>query len=405
LRQVLTNLVGNAIKFTAQGEVVVTVSSELIISDTGGSDTGGNHHLLHFAVRDTGIGISAEGIARLFQSFSQVDTSTTRRYGGSGLGLAISRRLTQLMGGELWVESIEGVGTTFRFTLKAQDSPIQIYPLTIAPASLKGKRILLVDDHLITLDILARQLRAWEMIPVAVNSGAAALAKVSAGEVFDIAILDRQMPEMDGLTLAAQLRREAEGAQLPLVMLSSIGNSPSRAKELNFAAMLDKPVKQAHLQKILVSVLTQQSVARKPVPLVSRFDPTMAQRMPLRILMAEDNAVNQKVAQHMLSRLGYRADIAGNGEEVLQALQRQPYDVILMDVQMPEMDGLEATRRIHAQWSPERRPYIVAMTAHALIGDAEKCLVAGMNDYISKPIQLEKLIAALEQSYTFSALV
>jgi PAS domain S-box-containing protein len=388
LRQVLTNLVGNAVKFTVQGEIVVTVTSEPEDDD----------HILHFAVRDSGIGISTEGITRLFQSFSQVDTSTTRRYGGTGLGLAISRRLSQLMGGELWVESEVGIGSTFHFTLNAQDSPVQIHPQSTLPASLEGKRVLLVDDHLITLEILGRQLRAWHMIPVAVNSGAAALAKISAGESFDLAILDRQMPEMDGLTLAAQLRQESGGAQLPLVMLSSIGSSPSRAKELNFAAMLDKPVKQAHLQKVLVSVLTEKEVARNATPLISRFDPTMAERLPLRILLAEDNAVNQKVAQHMLARLGYRVDIASNGEEVLQALQRQHYDVVLMDVQMPEMDGLEATRHIVKQWPSEQRPYIVAMTAHALVSDAEKCLAAGMNDYISKPVQLEKLIMALEGS-------
>ncbi len=396
LRQVLTNLVSNAIKFTAQGEVVVSVDSEPYIEPN--SESLEEYQLLHFAVRDTGIGISAAGIARLFQSFSQVDSSTTRQYGGTGLGLAISRRLSQLMGGDLWVESEAGVGSTFHFTLKTQKSTVQIHPASTAPASLEGKRVLVVDDHLITLEILGRQLRAWHMIPVAVNSGAAALQKINAGETFDLAILDRQMPEMDGLTLAAQMREEPQSAHLPLVMLSSIGNSPSRAKDLNFAAMLDKPVKQAHLQKVLVSVLTQEEVARQPVPVASRFDATLAQRLPLRILLAEDNAVNQKVAQHMLARLGYRVDVAGNGEEVLQALQRQPYDVVLMDVQMPEMDGLEATRRIHEEWLPARRPYIVAMTAYALMGDAEKCLAAGMDDYISKPIQLEKLVAALENS-------
>ena len=395
LRQILTNLVGNAIKFTAQGEVVVTVAVDKGMADNSPQS---KHITLHFAVRDTGIGISTEGITRLFQSFSQVDTSTTRRFGGSGLGLAISLRLSQLMGGKLWVESEPGAGSTFHFTIQAEESPVEIRPISALPASLEGKRVLLVDDHLITLDILSRQLRAWHMIPVGVTSGAAALAKVAAGETFDLAILDRQMPEMDGLDLAAQLREEPNGGKLPLVMLSSIGNIPSRSKEVNFAAVLDKPVKQAHLQKLLISVLSEEAFARTLTPTASRFDPTMAHRLPLRILLAEDNAVNQKVARHMLSRLGYRVDVAGNGEEVLAALERQGYDVVLMDVQMPEMDGLEATRRIHAQWPPEQVPYIVAMTAYALMGDAEKCLAAGMNDYISKPVQLEKLVHALEQS-------
>jgi CheY-like chemotaxis protein len=393
LRQILTNLVGNAIKFTEQGEVVLTV---MLDSGEAGGEPACNH--LHIAVRDTGIGISPEGITRLFRSFSQVDTSMTRRYGGSGLGLAISRRLSQLMGGNLWVESVPGEGSTFHFTLEFQDSPVQLHPQNALPATFEGKRILLVDDHLMTLEILERQLRAWQMIPVATNSGAAALAKLAAGERFDLAILDRQMPGMDGLALAAQIRQEPAYTKLPLVMLSAIGNNSSRSHELNFAAVLDKPLKQSHLQKALASVLAQETISRQPEAVTSRFDTTMAQRLPLRILLAEDNLVNQKVAQHMLVRLGYRVDVAANGEEVLQALERQDYDVVLMDVQMPEMDGLEATRQILARWSPAQRPYIIAMTAYALMGDAEKCLAAGMNDYISKPIRLEKLVTALEGS-------
>ena len=433
LRQVLTNIIGNAIKFTEQGEVVVTVDIDALhrgqradedeaASDEVAADEGAsaealsdqpvadsvadsviveaqpqdNHsHMLHFAVRDSGIGISDEGIARLFQSFSQVDTSTTRRYGGTGLGLAISRRLSQLMGGDLWVESTPGVGSTFHFSLHTRPATLAFQPQPTTPVTLAGKRILLVDDHLITLEILSRQLRAWHMQPIAVSSGAAALARIDTGECFDLAILDRNMPEMDGITLAKQLRQHPKCAQIPLIMLSSIGNSPSRTKDLNFAAMLDKPVKQAQLQKTLISVLTESENIRVPVPERLRFDAGMAERLPLRILLAEDNVVNQKVAQHMLARLGYRVDLAANGLEVLDALQRQTYDVVLMDVQMPEMDGLEATRRIHAQRPPAERPYIIAMTAHALTGDAEKCLAAGMDNYVSKPVQLGKLIDAL----------
>jgi signal transduction histidine kinase/DNA-binding response OmpR family regulator len=388
LRQILTNLVGNAIKFTNQGEVVVSVNCQ--VDD--------DCRLLHFAVRDSGIGISQEGIARLFESFSQVDASTTRRYGGTGLGLAISRRLAELMGGRMWLESELGKGSTFHFTIRANPAPMQARHNSIEVASLAGKRVLLVDDHFTSLNILVRQLDAWQMVPVAVNSGAAALELLAAGECFDLAILDRQMPEMDGLSLAAFIRQHPQGAKLPLVMLSSITNSAADAKELNFAAMLTKPVKQTTLHRVLVDILTQGISTPKPVSSGFNFDSSLAQQLPLRILLAEDNAVNQKVALLMLARFGYRADVAANGMEVLQALQRQAYDVVFMDIQMPEMDGLEATQRILGQLSPEQRPYIIAMTAHALTGDEMKYLAAGMDDYISKPVQPEKLVGALRRS-------
>jgi CheY-like chemotaxis protein len=238
---------------------------------------------------------------------------------------------------------------------------------------------------------------AWQLLPIAVDSGAAALERLDAGENFDVALLDRQMAGMDGLALAALLHRHPKAAKLPLVLLSPIGNRAAQAKALNFAALLTKPVKQAQLFKTLADILTQQPAAPALAP-TSDFDPTLAQRLPLRILLAEDNMVNQKVAQHTLARLGYRVDVAANGVEVLLALQRQPYDVILMDVQMPEMDGLEATRLICNQWPKGQRPYIIAMTAHALTGDYEKCLAAGMDNYISKPIRLDKLVAALQES-------
>jgi signal transduction histidine kinase/DNA-binding response OmpR family regulator len=390
LRQILTNLVANAVKFTSQGEIVVSVDSQPL--DDDGS------HLLHFAVQDTGIGISPEGITRLFESFSQVDTSMTRRYGGTGLGLAISRRLAELMGGKMWVESEVGVGSTFHFTIQAEAAPVQSTATQLEVASLANKRVLLVDDHPTSLDILVRQLNSWQMTPVPVNSGAAALELLAAGQTFDLAILDRQMPEMDGLVLAAHLRQHRHGARLPLVMLSSLTNNAADAKELNFAAMLTKPVKQSHLHKILVDILRQEIPVPQQAQVTSGFDSGMAQQLPLRILLAEDNAVNQKVALLMLTRLGYRADVAANGVEVLEALQRQAYDVVLMDIQMPEMDGLEATQRIIEQMPLEERPYIIAMTAHALTGDDEKYLAAGMDDYISKPVRPEKLVNALKHS-------
>jgi PAS domain S-box-containing protein len=388
LRQILTNLVSNAIKFTHTGEVEVTVDSQL---DNG-------CHWLHFAVRDTGIGISEKDTGQLFKSFSQVDASTTRRYGGTGLGLAISRRLSELMGGEMWMESEAGKGSTFHFTLQTPAIPQQFYFDDNIPASLAGKRVLVVDDHPSSLNSLARRLCAWGMVAVAVDSGTAALQQLDTGETFDIVLLDRQMPQMNGLSLAAHLRKHSAGADLPLVLLSPLRNLTTHSKTVDFAAILSKPVKQGHLLNVLVEILIEQTPSAQWIAPPSDFDSTLAQRLPLRVLLAEDNVVNQKVAQHTLARLGYRVDIAANGLEVLLALHRQPYDVILMDVQMPEMDGLEATRIICAQWPPEQRPYIIALTAHALTGDEQKCLAAGMDAYISKPIQLEKLVAALESS-------
>jgi PAS domain S-box-containing protein len=427
LRQVLTNLVSNALKFTNEGEVLVSIDSHApdstahknqarpnaptvtgvdsgiaTVENAGGEGADGEDageatvYQLDFAVRDTGIGISEAGIARLFQSFSQVDASTTRRYGGSGLGLAISRRLCQLMGGEMWIESEVAVGSTFHFVLHMSEADALPTLPPVIPADLKGKRVLVVDDWPVSLDILVRQLNAWYMLPVAVDSAEAALEKIHAGEEFDLAILDRQMPGMDGLELAARLREHEHGAQLPLVMLSSIDHKAVQATELNFAAMLSKPVKHAQLYKTLTSILGQ----KRSVDSVPRayFDRAMAERLPLRILLAEDNVVNQKVAVQMLSRLGYRVDVVANGLEVLQAVTQVPYDLILMDVQMPEMDGLEATREIVARYPVDRRPYIIAMTAFALLGDSEKCLAAGMDDYVSKPVRAETLIAALEAS-------
>lgn len=389
LRQILTNIVANAIKFTNVGEVVILV--EWLANSPG---------IMHFAVRDTGIGIAPKSLERLFQSFSQADSSTTRRYGGTGLGLAISRRLSELMGGTMWVESEEGSGSIFHFSIRTEAAPALAETPIFDGNTLAGKRVLLVDDHPVSLEILTRQLSQWQMLTVAVGSGKAALKLLDSKENFDLAILDQYMPEMDGLSLAGNIRQLDGGVTLPIVMLSSLGASASSAKHLNFAALLTKPVKQTQLHKVLNTILSIGIPAELPPP-IQPMDGNMARRVPLRILLAEDNVVNQKVALHMLGRLGYqRVDVAANGLEVLVALQRQPYDVVLMDVQMPEMDGLEATRLIRSQHIGVMNPYIIAMTANALAGDAEKCIAAGMNDYISKPVQLERLIKALEKSST-----
>jgi signal transduction histidine kinase/CheY-like chemotaxis protein/HPt (histidine-containing phosphotransfer) domain-containing protein/PAS domain-containing protein len=428
LRQILINLLSNAVKFTEQGEVVISVSSGPV-SNVESDLTPDSWCELHFSVRDTGIGIPQERMDRLFQSFSQVDASTTRRYGGTGLGLIISKRLVELMGGTIWVESTEGQGTTFHFTIRVEVAPAEAraYRYEIQP-EMEGKRLLIVDDNATNRLILTKQAQSWGMLSQETASPAEALAWLRQGEHFDVAILDVQMPEMDGLTLAAEIRRletmnneqlainkgqaKSNGdsdkhtshiphptSKIPLVMLTSLGEREVRAGEVDIAAFLYKPIKASQLYDALVSILAGQPAdLPEQRQAGAQFDPHMGERHPLRLLLAEDNTINQKLALTMLARLGYRADVAANGLEVLAALQRQPYDVVLMDVQMPEMDGLEASRRIRRQWPDEQGPRIIAMTANATVEDREICLAAGMDDYVSKPIRPQALITALNRS-------
>jgi signal transduction histidine kinase/CheY-like chemotaxis protein len=387
LRQVLVNLLGNAVKFTEQGEVVVSVTSK---------DHADTRHELQFAVRDTGIGIPSDRRDRLFRSFSQVDPSTSRRFGGSGLGLAISKRLCELMGGTMWVESEAGQGSTFYFTIVVDKTaqPVRV-SLNVPVPQLSGRRVLIVDDNATHRQLLRLQAQAWGLLPEESASGAEALERLRRGEAFDLAILDIQMPGMDGITLAREIRRLRDAQALPLVALSSLGRREPESQDVAFAAYLSKPIKQSHLYNVLLSIFAGQPVPARQQPAAPQFDPQLGQRMPLRILLAEDMMVNQRLITVMLNRMGFRADVAGNGQEVLQALQRQRYDVVLMDVQMPEMDGLEATRCIHQQWAPSNRPLIVALTANAMKEDRETCLAAGMDDYLSKPVQARDLEAAL----------
>ena len=429
LRQILVNLLSNAVKFTQAGEVIVEVTAKL---RTGENSSQSPIYEIQFAVRDTGIGIPKERMDRLFKAFSQVDSSTSRQYGGTGLGLAISHRLSELMGGKMWVVSTasgeigiagnspEGwelgignwelgknlpqspipnlVGSTFYFSLAAPSVP---NPSAVDYLNLQkimaGKKLLIVDDNATNRQILTLQATSWQMIPRAATSGEEALGWLASGEVFDIAILDMQMPHMDGLSLATEIRTLARGKHLPLVMLTSLGKAdiPIEKCQVNFAAFLNKPIKQSQLYNVLSGILGELPLSPRSRSSEVSINP-MHERLPLRILLAEDNVVNQKVALHMLQRLGYRADIAGNGLEVLQAVQRQPYDVILMDVQMPEMDGLTATRRICKELSYEQRPWIIAMTANAMQSDREECLNAGMDNYISKPIHGSALVEALQ---------
>jgi PAS domain S-box-containing protein len=402
LRQIVLNLLSNAVKFTGEGEVVVTVTTDDRRSTTEEPVVGRpSSVVLHFAVRDTGVGIPPDRMGRLFQSFSQVDSSTTRRYGGTGLGLAISRRLAELMGGQMWAEStgIPGQGSTFHVTIQAQPATVPARPGFQADApDLRGRRVLIVDDNATSRRILTLQTETWGMVAQATGRPAEALAWLRQGETFDAAIVDRQMPELDGVMLAAEVRKLPGGQALPLLMVSSLGRGEAEETE-EFAAFLVKPVRASQLYNALVGILAgaPEAQAVEPAAVAPQFDAQMGQRHPLHILLAEDNAVNQKLAVRLLERLGYRADVAADGVEVLRALERQPYDVILMDVQMPEMDGLEATREIVGRWAEEKRPRIIAMTANALAEDREACLAAGMDDYLAKPIRVEELVAALRK--------
>ncbi len=517
LRQILINLLSNAVKFTAAGEVVVSVTAKKISAKAAanfkeppainGEPLAINQvYEIQFAVKDTGIGIRGDRMDRLFKSFSQVDSSTSRHYGGTGLGLAISKRLAEMMGGRMWVESMgcvagnppadfkatvcdlesgesceiaekycspksvlssqppcqnpNSVGSTFYFStiVSGCHSSLPVN-LSNSQPELAGKRVLIVDDNATNRQILTLQAQSWGMVARASASARLALDWLAAKEEFDLAVLDMQMPEMDGLALATQIRRYPDCQKLPLVMLTSIGrqeiNTP--AVEVDFAAFLNKPIKQSQLYNVLINIFGEQAteirVQRTTGPFVQSI-PMLALELPLRILLADDHLVNQKVALQILQRMGYRADVAGNGIEVLEALRRQPYDVVLMDVQMPEMDGLEATRHIREEFcadlttenstaeseisatdelssnrkspienpkltqeqsnnNPEfsdeqsnnpkskiqnlkwTRPWIVAMTANAMQGDREECMAAGMDDYLSKPIAIEELVRAL----------
>ena len=385
LRQVLLNLLSNAVKFTEDGEVVVHV-------DAGAA--GERCHRLHLAVRDTGVGIPKDRMDRLFASFSQVDASTTRRYGGTGLGLAISERLVDLMGGTMWVESEQGMGSTFHIAVTVEEAEVPARtPARDALVALKDKRLLVVDDNATNREIVSRQARAWAMRPMAVQHPAEALALIEAGERFDVAVLDMQMPEMDGVALAREIRRLRR--ELPLVLVTSLGHLPEARSATEFAAQLTKPLKPSQLYDALMSALAETAPIPEPVRPGNDHKPVASS---LRILLAEDNAVNQKLALRLLERLGYRANVASNGLEALRALEREPYDVVLMDVQMPELDGLDATRRICERWPPDVRPRIIAMTANAMLEDRDACLAAGMDDYVAKPIRPEELAEALRRA-------
>ncbi|RCR70339.1 hybrid sensor histidine kinase/response regulator [Larkinella punicea] len=389
LRQILINLVGNAIKFTERGEVFVSIGLQRRISD--------EELELVFRVRDTGIGIPEDKLQRLFKAFSQVDSSMTRRYGGTGLGLAISERLVKLMGGEITVDSKIGMGTTFTFTIQCQISQqAQRQYIFFNTGENDGKRVLLVDDNPTNLTILKAHLEQWKIVVVAASSGKQALAIMNQEAPFQLVITDMQMPEMNGVQLARAIR--GRNLTLPIILLSSIGEESRKSYPELFSAVLTKPVKQQQLfdvvQKQLKQSVEPRAVAAKAVH--HALSDQFSKDYPLQILVAEDYPANQKLALNILSKLGYQAHLAQNGAEVLDLVKRRFYDVILMDVQMPEVNGLEATIRIRQQ--PGRQPTIIAMTANAMADDREACLHAGMDDYIAKPIVIEELKNALQQA-------
>ena len=386
LRQVLLNLLSNAVKFTDRGEVVVDLDAE---------PAKPGWHRVHLTVRDTGIGIPPGRMGRLFESFSQVDASTTRRYGGTGLGLAISKRLVELMGGRMWAESEEGEGSAFHieFTAREAKAPTRT-PFDGTQPQLAGKRLLVVDDNATNREIISRQAQSWGMEAVAAESPSRALALIEAGEHFDVAVLDLVMPEMDGQELARQIRRHLSEQELPLLLVTSLGRLPQAREADDFAAQLAKPLKASQLYDALMRVFAGRDGDRQ----APAEEDAETEVSPLRILLAEDSAVNQKVALALLAKLGYRADVVGNGLEALTALERERYDVVLMDIQMPELDGLDTTRRIHERWQSGERPRIIAMTANAMQEDRDACFAAGMDDYVAKPIRPETLAEALRQA-------
>ncbi|HJV86359.1 MAG TPA: response regulator [Noviherbaspirillum sp.] len=389
LRQILVNLLSNSIKFTHRGEVVVSVSAVPF---------GDASHEVLFSVKDTGIGIPQERQGELFQAFTQVDASTTRKYGGTGLGLAISKRLTEIMGGRMWVESEVGAGSIFSFTVVAEASGSQLAQsfLQERSSALAGKHVLIVDDNSTNRRILVKQALLWGMVPSAAASAIEALDLVRHGHAFDVAILDMSMPEMDGLSLATEIRKYRDEKALPLIMLTSVAHRPRNVmtSEVKFSAYLNKPIKPTALFDALLHSM-QIAPLNAPMRRVAAPSEKLADTLPVKILVAEDNTVNQKVVQQLLAHLGYRADVVANGIEVLDALERQNYDVVLMDVQMPEMDGLEATRRLRARYGAGVPPRVIAMTANAMPGDRDKCLAAGMDSYVPKPVELEDVRAVL----------
>jgi PAS domain S-box-containing protein len=389
LRQILANLLSNAVRFTSEGDVSVHIAP---------TENEAGEPCVLFSVWDTGIGIPADKIDRLFQSFSQVDASTTRKFGGTGLGLAISRKLAELMGGKIWVESEEGRGSGFHVAvpLKEATPPKPLVPNLI----LKGKSVLVVAAHPGVRGMIQGIVQGWGMQVTPAANAAEAMKKARAGQIFDAIMIEDNLPDQSGKTLVQDLFRLRGFANIPFLLLSSLRQQAAYGQNLppGFLACLAKPVHFTQLHNVLASSIKGEKITSHLMHTTGRIDGGFGQRRPMRILLAEDNVINQKVATRILSQMGYRPDVVHNGVEVLQALERQNYDVILMDIQMPEMDGLEATRQIRERYTGPRRPWIIAMTANALDVDQKNCFEAGMDGYLSKPVRIEALEAELVRS-------
>jgi CheY-like chemotaxis protein len=392
LRQILVNLVGNAIKFTERGEVGLEVGVE---------SPGEEKVRLHFAVRDTGVGIAPEKQKLIFEAFAQADGSTTRTFGGTGLGLTISSRLVEMMGGQIGVESRLGEGSRFHFSI-----PVRVAKATTPQAmqrkDLEGLPVLVVDDNFTNRRILGDILMRWGMRPTLASSGRAALARLEesrrSGDSFALLLTDANMPEMDGFAFVEQIRQQVDLANTTIMMLTSArkGEDWARCRELGIVAYLVKPVSQSELLDAILRVLGTRAAVREETPSFSRH--SLGQRQfSLRVLLAEDNPVNQKLASRLMQKWGHRVVVVENGREALKALERRTFDVVVMDVSMPEMDGFEAAAAIRAKERANGLHLpIIAMTAHAMKGDRERCLAAGMDGYISKPVQPKELLEALE---------
>jgi len=387
VRQVLVNLLSNAVKFTPRGEVVLRTTASPV--DADGNTT------VCFEVTDTGVGIAPDKLERLFDPFTQVDDWSTRPQGGTGLGLAISREFARLMGGQLSVDSTVGQGSTFTFEATfCVASPPATDP---EPVALRGRRLLIVDDSAVNRQILRMQTAAWGMDIEDTEWPRQAIDWIREGKTFDIAILDSQMPGTSGTELARMLRASEQSRRMPLVLLTSALSPDDHSDRRLFDALLTKPVRVSTLMDTLASLIIGRPTPARPAA-VTGLDPELAKRIPRRILIVDDNVMNQKVAVRMLEYCGYRPDTAANGLEAVSALNRQPYDIVFMDLQMPEMDGLQATEQIRRELEPRRQPYIVGLTAAAFEEDRQACLIAGMDDQITKPFRPEMLVQAVLES-------
>ena len=391
LRQILVNLLSNAVKFTDSGEIFVNV--RLL-------NRAGSKYTIEFSVKDSGIGITEEQIENIFKPFKQADTSTTRKYGGTGLGLTICTKLAAMMGGKIWAESIQGQGSTFLFTILAESKDDKTNLFSADPG-LENKNILLAEDNKSNAEIVCHYLEKWNMKPAVFNSAKEALQHLEKEKKYDLALIDYTLPGMDGLTLAEKIKENGDFHNLPIILMTSIASKQKSAGD-SIKMFLYKPIKPRLLKETMARIFSGTERRKTERSSSGQVDVQMAEKHPLRILLAEDNLINQKVAAKMLEKIGYRLDTVANGLEAVKAVERQQYDVVLMDVQMPEMDGLEAAKTICGKDLGSRKPRIIGMTAHALASDKERCLQAGMDDYVSKPVRIELLVSALAKAERIS---